>query len=872
MHRSPTPPRLFVRFFRWFCHPSLHSAIEGDLFELYNERIRLRGGKVANVLFAVDVLLLFRPAIIRPAEGTRQLNQYGMLKNYFTIGWRNLWRNKGYAAINVGGLALGMAITIMIGLWMSDELNHDRDFENRERLAAVLQNQTISGTVQTWWAQARQLAPVLREEYGANFEYVFTSSWPAEHKLTYNNQSFVRAGLFMEAEAPHAFTFKMIAGTRDGLRDLNTVMLSRSTAVAVFGTTDVIGKALRMDDRADVKVTGVYEDFSVNSALAHMGMISPFALLEKLERLDERRVEWGNSWFRTFAVIRENLSMDEVSANIKDAKLKKVAIVDDDARFKPELFLHPAKDWYLRSDFDNGKSVGGNIGNVVLFGTIGACVLALACINFMNLNTARSEKRAREVGIRKAIGSKRVQLIVQFFTESLQVVVLSFVMAIVLVQLALPLFNSIAGKNLTILWNNPLFWTIAAGVTLFTGVLAGSYPALFLSSFQTAKVLKGTIVSGGSSWPRKALVIVQFTISVTLVIGTIVVFQQIRYAQARPIGYDYNGLVLSPLKSEKIDRQFDTFRNELLATGMIEEVALSDIPITNTGTTNGGFTWAGKDPSFNEEFNTLRVSYEFGKLINWQVVEGRDFSRDFPSDSMSFLLNETAVKYMGITDPIGKVMTWNGNGDFTVIGVVKDLVTQSPYSPVRPMIFILSRRFVSQVNFKISPGANPGEAIARVEPIFRKYDPLNEFTYEFADTKYGRKFDAERRIGKLALVMTVFAVIISCLGLFGLASYIAERRTREIGIRKVLGASVSNLWVMLSKDFVLLVVIGSCVAVPLSFWLMNDWLAQFAYRTSVSWSLFVVAIAGAILTTLTTVSYQTIKASVAKPVNSLRTE
>jgi putative ABC transport system permease protein len=868
---KPSPPPLLIRFFRWFCHPSLHRNIEGDLFELYGERFAIRGKWTADFHFVLDVLLLFRPGIIRPAEGINKLNTFGMFKNYLTIGWRNLWRQKIYSLISIGGLALGMSVTILIGLWLYDEMTHDKNFEHRDRLAAVLQNQTFNGNVETWWAQARQLAPELRESYASNFEYVITSSWPAQHKLVFENRVITQSGLYMEADAPEMFTFNMLEGTRGGLKDLNSILLSRSTAISLFGTDQATGKLLRMDDRVDLKVTGVYEDFPFNGAFAGTAMIAPFALLEKLDRLDERRVEWGNSWFRTFALLSENVTLEQASLNIRDAKLKRVLGNDD--RFKPELFLHPARDWYLRSDFSNGQSVGGNIEMVWLFGIVGAFVLLLACINFMNLNTARSEKRAKEVGIRKAIGSQRRQLVVQFFSESLQVVALSFLLAIVLVQISLPLFNSIAGKNLTILWTNPMFWIIAGGVSVLTGLIAGSYPALFLSSFRPSAVLKGALSNaGGSALPRKILVVVQFAVSVTMVIGTLVVFQQIQHGQSRDLGYDIHGVVLAPLQGAGIDEHFDAFRNDMLATGMIDEVALSDLPITNTGTTNSGFEWEGKNPAMTEEFNTLRMSYEFGKTVGWEIKEGRDFSRDFPADSMSFLLNESAVAYMGIKDPLGKTIKWNNNGEFRVIGVVKDLVTQSPYFPVRPMIFMLSRIFVSQVTFRISDRVNSTDAISTVTPIFRKYDPTNDFTYEFADVQQTRKFDYDLRVGKLALVMAAFAIIISCLGLFGLASYVAERRTREIGIRKVLGASVSNLWLLLSRDFVVLVIVSSLLAIPCSVWLMNEWLQKFQYRTSVSWLLVSAAVAGAVLITVATVSYQTIKASTANPVNSLRSE
>lgn len=877
--KDPSPPRLFLRFFRWFCHPSLLKYVEGDLRELYEEKLQLSGKRKADLNFITDVFLLFRPGIIRPAEAYQPANNYAMLKNYFKIGWRNLLRNKGYSFINIGGLATGMTVAILIGLWLYDEVAYDKNFAHYDRIAQVMQNQTFNGQVETWGNQARQLAPELRNTYGSDFKYVTMSSGNGGHKLTYKNKNVTKSGSFMEPAIAEMLSLHMMEGTRQGLTDLRSVLLSESTAKSIFGDADPMNEIILIDDQLEVKVTGVYHDLPFNSSFHDLDFISSWDLLMQEYGL-EARTQWGNSWFQCFVQIADNANMNDVSLKIKDAKLNAIRRdrSDDDDRFKPEIFLHAMSRWHLYSDFENGVNVGGRIRYVWLFGTIGMFVLMLACINFMNLSTARSEKRAKEVGIRKSIGSLRTQLISQFFSESLLVAVFAFAVALILVQFSLPWFNEVSGKRIGLLWTNPYFWLCGLAFVITAGMIAGSYPALFLSSFQPVKALKGAFRAGRSATvPRQMLVVLQFTVSVTLIVGTLVVFRQIQHAQDRPVGYDNTGLISTPIKIDYIRNHYDAFRNELLATNTVSEVAGSESSVTATYTTNSGFDWAGKDPNTTEEFVTVCITPEFGKAIGWQIQDGRDFSSEMASDTAGFIINEAAARYMGLVNPVGEIMEWNGNGEWKILGVIDDMVTQSPYSPVRQMIFFLKSGRITftnynVVNLRINPSSTTQEALTAIEKVYAKYDPSNAFEYRFADAEYGKKFDAERRVAQLSSVFASLAILISCLGLFGLAAYTAQRRTKEIGIRKVLGASVGNLWRMLSKDFVVLVIISCVIATPASYYFMNDWLTQYEYRTTITWHVFAVACLGALIITLLTVSYQAIRAAVANPVDSLRSD
>jgi putative ABC transport system permease protein len=794
-----------------------------------------------------------------------------MLKNHFKIALRYLLRNRFSSAINIGGLAIGMSVAILIGLWIYDEVSFDKSFPDHARIAAVLQNQNLSGGTETWWGEARQLAPALIKDYGSHFKYVVTSTGNEEHPLTYGDKKVKSTGRYMEAPVLGMLNLHMIEGSRKALDDPNSLVLSASLAQNIFGKEDPLGKTVKLNNNLPLTVTGVYADLPPNSSFSEVKYIIPFQFLLTQGWGWTTNVGWGNSWFQTYVQLNTNENMTAVSKLIKDVKYQ---YSEGDRRFKPELFLHPLDRWHLYSDFKQGISTGGRIQYVRLFAIIGIFVLFLACINFMNLSTARSEKRAKEVGIRKAIGSLRGQLIGQFFSESILIALLSFIGAIAIAQVLLPFFNEVSGKKMTIPWDHPQFWLAGLAFVIITGLLAGSYPALYLSSFRPVKVLKGTFKVGKlATIPRKALVVVQFTVSIILIIGTLGVYHQIQYVKDRPVGYSQAGLITVPMQSDNIKSHFDALRIQLQQTGLIEDLASSESTVANTWTTNMGFKWQGKDPSMQEEFTTNGVTHEFGKVIGWQIREGRDFSRELATDSFSFVINETAARYMGFIHPVGQAMTWGDNGHYTIIGVVKDMISQSPYEPVRPMLFFLDRTHRSrQLTIRIKARANMPAALAAIGAAYKKLDPDNAFEYKFVDQDYARKFGEEERIGRLAGFFTGLAIFISCLGLLGLSSFVAEQRTKEIGVRKVLGASVLQLWNLLSREFLGLVGLSFLIGGPLAYWIMSGWLNNYHYHANLSWWIFTMAAFGAIGVTLVTVSFHTVKAALANPVESLRSE
>lgn len=794
-----------------------------------------------------------------------------MIKNYFKIAWRNLVKSKGYSAINIGGLAVGMAVAMLIGLWVHDELTFDKYHKNYDRISQVMQHANFNGNWETQVANPALMGPEIKSKYGSDFKYVVQASWEGGHLLSIGDKHISKDGIYFEADAPDMLTLNMLKGTRAGLKDPYSIMLSASAAESIFGKDDPINKTLKLDRSVDVKVTGVYEDLPDNTSFRGIKIMLPWELwLIQNQWAKEMKEPWGSNFSQTFAQIADNADLDKVSAKIKNVKLNNVG--DEEKKYQWAVFLQPMSKWNLYNEFKNGKNTGGNIRYVWLFGIIGVFVLILACINFMNLATARSEKRAKEVGIRKTVGSLRWQLIKQFFAESYVVVLLSFMLSLILVILLLPLFNEVAGKKIEVPWSNPVFWLSNLVFILITGLLAGSYPALYLSSFQPLKVLKGTFRVGRfASIPRKILVVTQFTVSVMLIIGTIIIYQQIQYAKDRPIGYVRNGLINLGMEKE-IREHYEVVRTELINSGAIEEMAASNSPLTQVWNTNGGFDWEGKDPNLAVDFPNNRVSYEFGKAVNWKIKEGRDFSRDFATDSMAFVINESAAKFLNLKEPVGKILKWNDR-PFTIVGIVNDIMQESPFYPVRPTLYHIGK-YENMYNLilRLNPRQNAKQSLSKIEQVWKKYTPTVPFDYQFVDEAFGNKFRAEERIGKLSSYFAILAIFISCLGLFGMASFVAEQRTKEIGIRKVLGASIVGLWRLLSTEFVILVILSCIIAAPIAYYYLNNWLTNYDYRITIGWQVFVLAAVAALAITLITVSFQAIKAAIANPVKSLRTE
>lgn len=799
-----------------------------------------------------------------------------MLKNYIKIAWRNLAKNKGYTIINVGGLALGMAVTLIIGLWVQDELSYNDYNTNKDKIAQIFQSQTFNGETGTGPAIPRPLEKAFRDGYMDNFEYLVMSSWNTAQYLKYKETSISRDGYFMQREAPEILDIKILKGERDGVREINSIMLNESTAKALFGEEDPIGKVVEVNSQYDMMVTAVYEDLPFNASFNDAEFIMPWDKYVSVnEWIKNAEDQWGNNSFQMFVQIADNTTMESVTSKILEVKQK---LNENSREFNAQMFLFPMKDWHLRSSFENGKQAGGRIKYVWLFGIIGGFVLLLACINFMNLSTARSEKRAKEVGIRKSIGSQRSQLINQFLGESFLVVSFAFAIAVLIVVASLNGFNNLARKEISFPWGSLAFWGVSLVFITVTALLAGSYPALYLSSFRPVDVLKGTFKAGKhSGLPRKILVVVQFTVSVAFIIGTVIVMQQINYAKNRPIGYDKEGLVQIPTMSQDFTGKFELMREEFINSGAIVEMSTSSAPTTNIWSNRSGFVWEGKPEGFQEDLAWTEVSPEYAKSLNLKIVEGRDFSREFPSDSNAVLINETAVKYMGLKNPIGKFIKDDDEEDpsppLKIIGVVQDMIAQSPYEPVKQGMYVFDKYDnASYYNMRLNPSQSASQNITVIERVFKEHFPNIPFQYDFVDEEYAEKFASEERIGTLSGIFTALAILISCLGLFGLTSFVAEQRTKEIGVRKVLGASVFNVWNMLSKDFLKLVIISCFIAVPIAYYVMNGWLQEYPYRVILKWWIFGLAMLGALAVTVLTVSFQAIRAAKSNPVKSLRTE
>ncbi|GGM79396.1 ABC transporter permease [Dyadobacter beijingensis] len=807
-----------------------------------------------------------------------------MLKNYLKITFRNLLKNKGYSGINIGGLAIGMGVAMLIGLWIYDELSFNHYFRNHDRIGQILQNQVIHSEKNTSFSLPVPYIAELKSHYAGYFKHIAASSQADEQVLTAGEVKLSRNGQFMDAVAPEMFSMQMLRGSRSALEDPQGLLLSQSTAEALFGQTDPMNKIVKIGTDLDMKVTGVYADFPKNTKFSEVQFIGSWDyFLDKNRWMKDKK--WDNHAIWIFAELADGVDFATADAGIRLSELSVIKRMDDmreEAATRPEMWLHPMNDWHLYSGFKNGAAGEGPVKYVWMVGMIGFFVLLLACINFVNLSTARSEKRAREVGVRKAIGSLRAQLVVQFFSESFVIVLLSFLVALGGVVASLAWFNNLAAKQMSIPWDNAWFWLCCAGFILLTSLLAGSYPAFFLTSFQPVKVLKGASIRANvgrfAYTPRQLLVVLQFTISVTLIICTSIVYRQIRFAKERPVGYTRDGLLMISMKTEDFYNKTDVLRTELKNTGMVDEVAESQSPVTGVWSSNEGFSWKGMPEGFSGRFATLTVTPEYAATVGWEFKQGRNLSRKLASDSAAFVINESAARLLGMPDPLGEVVSWKSQWmtdnvlkHFTVIGVVKDMVMESPFEPVKPTVFFLFGS-PNWINIRLNAGVSASAALTAIEKVFKKLVPAAPFEYKFADQEYDAKFRAEERIGKLAGFFAGLAILISCLGLLGLASFTAEQRTKEIGIRKVLGASVASLWRMLSKDFVLLVATACLLAAPLAWYAMREWLASYPYRTEMNWWIFALAGAGALVLTLATVSYQAVKAAWINPVKSLKSE
>ncbi len=864
------PPNRILSFFRWFCRPEYLEDLEGDLRERFSRRSEEQGIHHAKRHFTLDVLRLVRPGLIRSFPMRIEITNKAMFKNYLKTGWRNLNKNKGFSSINIGGLAIGMTVAMLIGLWVYDEVSYNGQFKNVDRIAQVLQNNTFNGEVETSFNQAMQLEPELRNRYGDYFDYIVTTPGTYDQLLTFEEKKITKSGSYMGPDITEMLSLKMVKGTRNALKSPTSVLLAESTAAALFGDQNPLDKSLKINNELLVTVKGVYEDIPSNSTFGDLTFIAPWELEVKRRNLKER-ADWRHSWFYTYVQVSEHADIQKISTLIEDVKFNNMD-AEQANKERPRLFLHPMVDWYLYGDFENGINSGGRIEYLWLFGTIALFVLLLACINFMNLVTARSERRAKEIGIRKTLGSLRSQVARQFLVESILVSGLAFVVSLIFLVGILPSFNVVAQKQIGIPWANLLFWLICIGYALLTGLIAGVYPSLYLSAFRPIETLKGAFRSGRfEGVSRRVLVVIQFTASISLIIATLFVYRQVQFVKDRPIGYDRDRLVRIPVKSNEIVNKFEPLQRDLLNTGVVEEIAGTSTPITATTNTYNNYDWEGKAPDLSNEFVGLNVTYDFGKMVDWEIEKGRDFSRDYKRDGTAFILNEAAVEYMGLENPIGTYMKRDGN-NHEIIGIVKNLVTQSPYDPVKATIFRIDEGWFNHLYIRLDRSSNMQAALTQIETIFENYDQLNPFEYEFLDQAYASKFQDSERIGTLASFFSILAILISFLGLFGLVAFVAEKRTKELGIRKILGASEANLHRMLSKEFLILVLISYLIASLFTGYFIGGWLSQFEYRSKLSWLPFALAGGSVLVLTLLIVSLQTIRVIKSNPVESLRME
>jgi len=790
-----------------------------------------------------------------------------MIKNFLRVSIRNLWRNKSFSAINIIGLAIGMAAAMLILLWVQNEISYDRFYDKTDRISLLYNRDKDNGKIDVWSNTTALLAPALKKDYpevedAARFRTVFFLVTTGEKHLNVE-------GSFADSSFLSVLNFPLLQGNaKTALNDNHDIVITENLATQLFGKADAMGKTVRIDSVDNFTVTGVLKNLPGNTEFTYQ-YILPWTYITKLGW--DKNQTWSSTNANTYVLLKNGASRIAFDEKIKNIVKNHVREGDGSTR---EVFTQPLNRMHLYSTSENGKLVSGRIETVKLFTAIAIVILLIACINFMNLSTARSEKRAKEVGIRKVVGARKVSLVIQFIGESTLIALIAFAIAVCLVQLSLGTFNTIIGAPLFIDFTNPYWWMFALAFILFTGITAGSYPAFYLSSSRPVEVLKGKFKNVNTLIkPRKILVILQFTFAVVLIICTIIVKRQLQFANDRDTGYNKGNLVYSFSQGDVI-KNYKLIKQELLSSGAAVAVTKTFSPITRVWGTTTGLSWQ-RSTEADKKINFLQFEADddFVKTAGAKLLQGRDIDMNsYPTDSTALILNEAAVKAMHLQDPIGKIVKNERGINCHVIGVLKDFIIESPYDEVKPMVIQGLSTGYPVVHYRLNPANSTAVDLAKAEKIFKKYNAQYPFEYVFADEAYARKFREERQDGILAALFAGLTIFISCLGLFGLATYMAESRTKEIGIRKVLGASVSSITTLLSVDFIKLVLLSVTIASPIAWWAMNKWLQGYTYRIQIEWWVFVLAGFTAVIIALLTVSFQSIRAALMKPVKSLKTE
>jgi len=795
-----------------------------------------------------------------------------MLKTYLKTAWRDIAFNKLYSGLNIAGLAIGMAVALLIGLWVIDQCSYDRFVPGYEQAYQVKYNLNSNGEIRTQGDVAVPLADAMN--HIPEIAHTALAYGPAPYGnqtdiLQVGDKKISPTGMVAGADFLKIIRLPLLAGSADNALEPGDIVITESIAKALFGQADPIGKTILYNRDRNIKVTAVLKDLPPNSTL-QFDYITPWSDFAN-GWAKAYATNWNSSIFKLYASLKPNVTFAQVAPKIKG--LVQQYAPETYRTSQQQVTLQGMKDWHLYTEYKNGVAVGGLIDYVWMFGIIGLLVLVIACINFMNLSTARSAKRAKEVGIRKVVGSSKGGLITQFLLESVMMSAIAFGLAVGAVNTVLPSFNALAGTHIVIPFHSGLFWLAMSGYIIVTGLLAGSRPAFYLSSLRPIKVLKGKQTTGGSAGQfRRVLVVLQYTCSIALITATIVVYQQIDHARNRPRGYDPDRLIIT----EAVGVPFAALKQDAMATGVVSSITESLNPVTDVYSHDPIDNWPGKLPgeSLSLVLNAIGDT-DYFITLGIPFVAGRNFTGNPGADSTGVILNEAAVRRMRLTQPLNQTISWSlawVPGNLKVIGVVKDAVSNAPFAQPEPAMYIFQPLWSFTVMYRLNPKVATQAALDQLKPIFEKYRPDYPFAYHFADEQYARKFGRERLVGKLACIFAALAILISCLGLFGLASYMAEQRTKEIGIRKVLGASVSQVILLITKDFIVLVAISCVIASPLAFYFLQRWLDGYYYRIHLGPGVFILSAVMAIVITIVTIGFQALKAALMNPVESLRTE
>lgn len=856
-----SPPKSFLRFFKWFCDPELHRFIEGDLYELYRERIAELGKKKADRRFARDVLLLFRPGIIRRPRFLFLQNKTAMFKINFILSWRNLLKNSGFSLINIGGLTLSMTVALLIGLWVQDEWSYDKFHKNYDEIYQVIANRDFGDFIFTDRNMVFPYARTISEEIPEVKHAVWINQYNTA-LLTRGETALQQSGMAVGGPFFDLFSWPFLQGNAvDGLAEPTSIIITESAAKRFFGDEDPLRQTLTLNNETEVTVSAVLQDPPDNSSFS-FDYIRSFDLAadEAKRRFDD----WNNYSWRVFVQPNPGTDLAQLESDLTEI------MVERTESKQSSYFVFPMKKWHLYDEFKDGVSVGGGIRYVRLFGIIAVIILVIACINFMNLSTARSQKRSVEVAVRKTLGSGRASLIQQFLTESTLIALIAFFGALIAVFLLLPAFNQLVDKSLKIDLSNPLWWAAGLLLVLASGLLAGSYPAFLLSSFKPISVLNGDADRERKTiTPRRFLVVFQFVASIALISATILVFQQIQFIKNRDMGYDPDNLIMIP-STGTINKNYTAIKDQLLQSGQVDVMTHSNSPITQIWNKSHAPQWPGRPEGLDILFSKLYVGTDFTKAMDIDILAGRDF-RPGLADTASVLLNQAAVEAMKLEEPVGQRLQ-DGNGELTVIGVIDDVVIESPFASVEPLMVHYAHGWSGYISIRLKDGVQPQAALGSIESTFKHFNPAYPFEYEFVDEAFGEKFAGEQMMRKITNIFAGMAIFISCLGLIGLVAYIIEKRMKEIAIRKVLGASPRQLLFLVASEFMILVGIALVIATPITYYGINSWLQNYDYQVGVSFLVFLAVGTLLMVLTLLIVGVQTTRAALANPIYAIRSE